>query len=162
MRVYHGTTMIVEHPLVNVGRKNLDFGNGFYLTDLEEQAVLWASRPINKGKRQFVNEYEFDIDAALNGEFRYLKFDAYNLDWLNFVVSNRKGGNEWTQYDIIEGGIANDRVFNTIELYSDGLISDKEALQSLIYEKPNNQICLLNQTIIDRHIRFIQAKELQI
>ena len=98
----------------------------------------------------------------MNGEFRYLKFDAYNLDWLNFVVSNRKGGNEWTQYDIIEGGIANDRVFNTIELYSDGLISDKEALQRLIYEKPNNQICLLNQTIIDRHIRFIQAKELQI
>ena len=40
MRVYHGTTMIVDHPLVNVGRKNLDFGNGFYLTDLEEQAVL--------------------------------------------------------------------------------------------------------------------------
>ena len=133
MRVYHGTTMIVDHPLVNVGRKNLDFGND-----------------------------ELDIDAALNGEFRYLKFDAYNLDWLNFVVSNRKGGNEWTQYDIIEGGIANDRVFNTIELYSDGLISDKEALQRLIYEKPNNQICLLNQTIIDRHIRFIQAKELQI
>ena len=154
--------MIVEHPLVNVGRKNLDFGNGFYLTDLEEQAVLWDSRPINKGKGQFVNEYEFDNDATLNGEFRYLKFDAYNLDWLNFVVSNRKGGNEWTQYDIIEGGIANDRVFNTIELYSDGLISDKEALQRLIYEKPNNQICLLNQTIIDRHIRFIQAKELQI
>ena len=30
--------MIVEHPLVSVGRKNLDFGNGFYLTDLEEQA----------------------------------------------------------------------------------------------------------------------------
>ncbi len=151
--------MIVERPLVDVGRKNLDFGNGFYLTDLEEQAVSWASRPINKGKRQFVNEYEFDFETALNESFRYLKFDAYNLDWLNFVVTNRKGGNEWAQYDIIEGGIANDRVFNTIELYSDGLISDKEALQRLIYEKPNNQICLLNQAVVDRHLKFIQANE---
>ena len=151
--------MIVEHPLVNVGRKNLDFGNGFYLTDREEQAVSWVSRPINNGKRQFVNEYEFDLRAAINEGFRHLRFDTYDLNWLNFVVTNRKGGNEWAKYDIIEGGIANDRVFNTIELYSDGLISAQEALQRLIYEKTNNQICILNQTVVDRHLRFIQANE---
>ncbi len=160
MRVYHGAVTIVEHPSADVGRRNLDFGKGFYLTDIEEQAASWASRPINKGRRQFVNEYEFDFCAALDSGYRYLKFDAYNLDWLNFVIANRRGGDAWTQYDIIEGGIANDRVFNTIELYSDGLISDKEALQRLIFEKPNNQICILDQDVIDRHIRFIQAKEL--
>ena len=44
MRVYHGSTMVVEHPLVHVGRKGLDFGLGFYVTDIRQQAVAWADR----------------------------------------------------------------------------------------------------------------------
>lgn len=50
MKVYHGSTEIVRNPLVGVGRKNLDFGQGFYVTDLKEQAVSWAMRPMNRGK----------------------------------------------------------------------------------------------------------------
>lgn len=41
--LYHGSTTIVTHPLVNVGRKDLDFGPGFYLTPLYEQAKQWAN-----------------------------------------------------------------------------------------------------------------------
>ena len=77
------------------------------------------------------------------------------------VISNRKGGSDWRQFDIVEGGIANDRIFNTIELYSSGLISENEALQRLIYEKPNNQICILNQDIIDNHLTFVEAREIK-
>ena len=36
--LYHGSNVIVEHPLVSIGRKDLDFGPGFYLTPLFEQA----------------------------------------------------------------------------------------------------------------------------
>ena len=39
MEVFHGTTLIVETPLVGVGRKNLDFGEGFYLTNIRQQAI---------------------------------------------------------------------------------------------------------------------------
>ena len=39
MKVYHGSTIIVREPLANVGRRNLDFGEGFYVTDLREQAI---------------------------------------------------------------------------------------------------------------------------
>ena len=42
--LYHGSSDIVEHPLVNIGRKDLDFGPGFYLTPLHEQASQWATR----------------------------------------------------------------------------------------------------------------------
>lgn len=42
--LYHGSNVIVEHPLINVGRKDLDFGPGFYLTPLYEQAAKWAIR----------------------------------------------------------------------------------------------------------------------
>ena len=44
LKVYHGATCAVPQPLCNAGRPNLDFGQGFYVTDLREQAVGWAQR----------------------------------------------------------------------------------------------------------------------
>lgn len=160
MKVFHGSISIVDKPLANAGRNHLDFGKGFYLTDLENQAVSWASRPLNQGKRKYLNIYELDFDAVINAGYRYIHFNEYNAEWLHFVISNRKGGSDWKQFDIVEGGIANDRIFNTIELYSSGLISEKEALQRLVYEKPNNQICILNQDVIDNHLTFVEAREI--
>ena len=37
--------------------------------------------------------------------------------------------------------MANDKVFNTVELFFDGLIDKAEAIKRLRYEKPNVQIC---------------------
>ena len=157
MRVYHGSTVIVDAPLVGAGRRNLDFGLGVYVTDLEQQAVSWATRPVNGGKPSFLNKYDLDIESVIVGGYKYKKFDAYDSEWLDFVVSNRRGGIDWQNYDIIEGGIANDRVFNTIELYETNLISKEEALDRLKYEKPNKQICILNQEIVDNHLQFIDS-----
>lgn len=52
MIVYHGSTDVITNPLVNVGRKNLDFGKGFYVTVLKKQALAWATRPVNMGKEK--------------------------------------------------------------------------------------------------------------
>lgn len=38
MIVYHGSVYSIERPLANIGRKNLDFGQGFYVTDMKLQA----------------------------------------------------------------------------------------------------------------------------
>lgn len=57
------------------------------------------------------------------------------------------------------GGIADDRVYNTMELYIDNLISKEETLKRLKYYKPNNQICIVNQEVIDLHLKFIKAEE---
>ena len=46
-----------------------------------------------------------------------------------------------SDYDIVMGGVANDKVFNTVELFFDGLIDKTEAINRLRYEKPNLQIC---------------------
>lgn len=161
MKVYHGSTIVVKAPLVGVGRDNLDFGKGFYVTDLDEQAVSWASRPSNTDKQQILNIYDFDKEGAVKAAFRYKLFKAYDADWLEFVIASRKGEPVWKEYDIIEGGIANDRVFNTIELYAQGLITQDEALQRLRYEKPNNQICILNQDVVDSFLHFVEAKEIK-
>jgi len=161
MKVYHGSTIVVKVPLVGVGRDNLDFGKGFYITDLDEQAVSWASRPSNTDKQQILNIYDFDKEGAEKAAFRYKLFKAYDADWLEFVIASRRGEPVWKEYDIIEGGIANDRVFNTIELYAQGLITQDEALQRLRYEKPNNQICILNQDVVDSFLHFVEAKEIK-
>ena len=161
MKVYHGSTIVVKVPLVGVGRDNLDFGKGFYITDLDEQAVSWASRPSNTDKQQILNIYDFDKEGAEKAAFHYKLFKAYDADWLEFVIASRRGEPVWKEYDIIEGGIANDRVFNTIELYSQGLITQDEALQRLRYEKPNNQICILNQDVVDSFLHFVEAKEIK-
>lgn len=161
MKVFHGSISIVDRQLANAGRNHLDFGKGFYLTTLENQAISWASRPLNQGKQKYLNIYELDFSAVVNEGYKYLHFNEYNAEWLNFVISDRKGGSNWRQFDTVEGGIANDRIFNTIELHSSGLISENEALQRLIYEKPNNQICVLNQDIIDNHLTFVEAREIK-
>ncbi len=157
MKVYHGSTIMVNSPLVGVGRRNLDFGKGFYLTDLQEQALSWANRPINAGKPKVLNVYELDIEGIIQAGYRYKHFMAYDAEWLEFVVASRRGESVWEEFDIIEGGIANDRVFNTIELYSQGLITQDIALQRLVYEKPNNQICILSQAIADRFLCFMNS-----
>jgi hypothetical protein len=74
MKVYHGSTEKITSPLVNVGRKNLDFGQGFYAADL---------------------------------------------------------------------------------------ITAEEALQRLSYHKPNNQICIINQEIIERYLHFIESIKIE-
>lgn len=159
MKVYHGSTLTVDKPLVAVGRRNLDFGQGFYVTDLEEQAISWASRPSNEGKQKVLNVYELDIDSIVADGYRYKRFEAYDTDWLDFVVANRRSEERWRNYDVIKGGIANDRVFNTIELYAAGLTPMEEALKRLRYEQPNNQICILRQEVIDKHLHFLEARQ---
>lgn len=155
MKVYHGGTCIIKSPLVNVGRAGLDFGEGFYVTDNREQAIEWAKKMADRRQTiPIINEYNIDVDYIYEN-FQCLKFENYDIDWLNFIADNRKGLNNWQKYDLIEGGVADDRVVDTVESYIAELISANEALKRLIYHKPNNQICILNQDIANNHLKFI-------
>ena len=40
--LFHGSYISVQAPLVKLGRKKVDFGQGFYLTNLRKQAESWA------------------------------------------------------------------------------------------------------------------------
>lgn len=159
LTVYHGSTCRVREPLSGVCRPNLDFGIGFYVTDIKEQAVRWALRTadVRHEDEAWLNTYYLDIDMCRAIPYRYLRFDTYDADWLDFVVSCRQGQNLWSAYDMIEGGIADDRVIRTIDLYIRGDYTREEALSRLIHQEPNNQFCIINQEIIDRFLRFAGA-----
>jgi hypothetical protein len=76
-----------------------------------------------------------------------MKFDRYSEEWLDFIMLCRNGQDK-SDYDVVIGGVANDKVFNTIELFFDGLIDKTEAIKRLKYEKPNLQVCLRTEKAI--------------
>ena len=156
--LYYGSNVIVEHPLVNIGRKDLDFGLGFYVTPLFEQASKWATRikMIRKAEQAIINTYEL----ACPDTYRMKRFDAYDKEWLDFIVDSRAGKQPWKDFDIIEGGVADDRVIDAVEAYINGYADVEHTLSKLIYHKPNYQICILNQEIIDKYLHFLKYERI--
>ena len=162
--LFHGSVLAISQPLVSFGRKNLDFGPGFYLTMLRPQAEAWSQVIAErKGPNAIptLSEYEFDEQSAWSSGFRCKRFAQYDNEWLDYVVDCRHGGNLHLQYDLVEGGVANDNVIDTIEDYENGIITAEQALGQLRYKKVNHQICILNQDIIDQFLHFKQSIELE-
>lgn len=156
MIVYHASSVIVDNPDTNHSRSYLDFGPGFYLTYIKDQAIKYAQRFSRRGKNAILNIYELSEDFS---QFNVKVFENYDEFWLDFVTECRSG-NIVGDYDIIIGGIANDKVFRTVDLYYAGDISKEECLKRLIYETPNNQICIRNQKVLDDCITFKYSIEL--
>ena len=155
--LYHGSFITVSSPLVGLGRKKVDFGQGFYLTNLYEQAKAWAETMAERKGRNtlpVVSSYTLDYTSVKNGNFRVKVFDSYDLEWLKYVIDCRRGGEMQKQYDLVEGGVANDNVIDTVEDYENGIITAEQALGQLRYKKVNHQICILNQEIIDKYLTF--------
>ncbi len=159
--LYHGSYVSVSTPLVKLGRKKVDFGQGFYLTKLREQAESWAKTIAErKGRsaRPVLSSYSFDYEAAKSGGYSVKVFEKYDLEWLDYVVDCRRGGVMQQNYDIVEGGVANDNVIDTVEDYENDIITSEQALGQLRYKEVNHQICILNQDIVDKYLSFISSE----
>lgn len=138
MTFYHGSYLEIAVPDLFHSRLNVDFGRGFYVTPLYEQAVKWCGKFKRRGKNGIISCYIFDESRV--DDLKVLKFDSYSDGWLDFIL-NCRSGKDTTNYDLVVGGVANDKVFNTVELFFDGLIHKPEAISRLRYEEPNLQVC---------------------
>ena len=131
MIVYHGSKMIVESPEIRIAKYNKDFYFGFYCTLLPEQAIRWATRFNGTG---YLNEYLYTPNEHLNVKI----FPEMTEEWLDFIVSCRLGHSH--NYDIVEGPMADDTIFNYVQNFVDGKIS-REAFWALAkFKKPTHQI----------------------
>jgi hypothetical protein len=102
----------------------------------------------------WVNVYELTDDLI---EWKILTFESY--EWLDFVAKCRRG--EPTEdYDMIVGGIANDKVILTLDLFFSGKIGQDEALGRLRFEKPNIQYCIRSEKMLNECLTFIESKKL--
>jgi hypothetical protein len=156
MTVYHSSYDIVDKPDTVHSREGLDFGKGFYVTVLHDQAIRYAERYQLRGRKAYINVYDLNEDWKKEN---IKVFSSYSAEWLDFVAANR-ALKPVERYDAVEGGVANDKIFRTLELYFAGEINKDEALKRLVYEKPNHQICFLNQQLIDRYLTFLRSEGL--
>lgn len=158
MRLYHGSYMPVAEPQVGHSRRLLDFGSGFYLTMLQTQAEQWARVvSIRRGPMANPTVSVFELDEAALENCRIKRFESYDMEWLEYVVDCRRGGIMANQYDMIEGGVADDNVIDTVEDYEQGRMTAEQALGQLKYKDVNHQVCIRTQQIIDNYLHHIDT-----
>lgn len=129
--LFHGSTQIVEHPEIINSKFNKDFYLGFYATILYEQAERLATRFTGKG---FISEYIYKPNEKL----KILKFERMTEEWLDFVVDCRLGKKH--DYDIVEGPMANDTIYNFVQDFADGKISRAAFWELAKFKRPTHQI----------------------
>ncbi len=156
MKLYHSSDVTVIKPDIIHSRDYLDFGKGFYLTSIHEQAIRYAQRFIRRQREAWLNSYEFEFNPS---EWNVLQLDNYDKVWLNFVA-NCRAGKDISDFDIVIGGIANDKVIQTLDRYFAGELSEDETLGLLKYEKPNIQYCIRSQKLIDDCLKHIESIQL--
>ena len=156
MKLYHSSNVIVEHPDTKHSRLYLDFGRGFYLTSLNDQAERYGLRFKRRGQQAWLNTYEFAYDDSL---WKIKRFDSYDKQWLDFVAQCREG-KDVGDYDLVIGGIANDRVIITLDRYFTGEITQEEALGLLRFEKPNIQYCIRSERMLRECLTYITSEQL--
>lgn len=136
MTVYHGSQVAVRKPEIRKSVHNKDFGFGFYCTVMEAQAIRWAVRFTGEGK---ISEFDYVSDSSL----AKLTFPKMTEEWLDFIADCRRGIPH--DYDIVEGPMANDTIFNYVQDFVDGKISRAAFWELAKFKHPTHQISFNTQ-----------------
>lgn len=148
MILYHGSNVVVDHPVLLASRRMLDFGPGFYTTSDLVQAQKWAD--ITARRKQegtgIVSVYELD-DKLLNN-LSIIHFPVANQEWLEFVTAHRQGYADECEADIIIGPVANDNTMPVLRQYFAGIYTVEEALRRLLPQKLKDQFVLKTENAL--------------
>ena len=158
MKLYHGSTVAVRKPSFRPGRQNSDFGKGFYTTSNWEQAVRWAHIKMERedADRAVVSVYEFDETMFNNPDLNIRCFTGADEAWLYFVTDCRKSRKH--DFDLVQGPVANDQVFTTVNLFESGVLSAEAAILQLKAYKTYDQLSFHTARVIGA-LRFVEAIE---
>lgn len=135
MILYHGSNISIEQIDLSRSKPNKDFGQGFYLSENEEQAKDMALfKSMLLGGTPTVSKFEFDESIMGKDVLKIKVFNGYSEEWADFVFANREG-KQVEKFDVIYGPIANDKVGLQIRKLKDGSIDKFEFLNRLKYMK---------------------------
>ena len=142
MILYHGTNTDFDRIDFRKCKPNKDFGRGFYITDIKQQALEMAVRRTSfeeKGS-PVVQEYEFDESLLSSKDLKVKIFKGISNEWAEFIIVNRKAkGKRVHDFDIVIGPIADDSVVFQINLFMLHFITIEELVKRLEYKKLNSQ-----------------------
>ncbi|MCL3850131.1 MULTISPECIES: DUF3990 domain-containing protein [Parabacteroides] len=139
MTIYHGGYQSVETPRIIEGEFAKDFGNGFYCTEIKEQAARWSKRyptPI-------ISTYDYKENPAL----KVLYFKEMTEEWLDFIVNCRNGIKH--DYDIVIGAMADDQIYNYISDYINGVLTKEQFWVLAKFKYPTHQINFCTQQALE-------------
>lgn len=158
MRLYHGSSLSIPQPDVQYSRAHLDFGPGFYVTSFQEQAERWAQRKaLRTGGSATVSIYEFHAPADLTT--LSLQEDRA---WLDFVCACRRGEGLSEPYGLVVGPVADDRVYDAIDLYYRGLWDVETTLRAIRFYRLNDQYCFVTQRALESSLSFVESYEVKL
>ena len=168
MILYHGSNVIVEEPLFGYGKKENDYGQGFYCTEDIELAREWACQSPDGG---FVNCYYIDTD-----ELKTFEFDSKDIiSWLAVLISNRKVRysspiektiaefiirnyvTDLSEYDLIKGYRADDSYFTVARSFLANTITVQQLGRAMESGQLGWQVCLKSRKSFEL-IRFIGSE----
>ena len=146
MKLYHTSQIEIRDPDIHHGRKNADFGQGFYLTPDLEFASRWASSDA------IVNEYELDDRGLLLHRF------SRDEDWFNYIFHNRRATDELSA-DVVIGPIANDTIFDTLGIITSGLLKPADAMKLLMIGPEYTQVAVKTRQAA-AHLTWIRYEKI--
>lgn len=148
--LYHASGEIVEFPEIRLGKYTKDFSWGFYCTNNYEQAKRWAER---QKRIPTINYYNYEE----NKELKILRFEEMTDEWLDFIAECRQG--KVHDYDIVEGPMANDTVWNYVNDFIQGRISRKAFWALAEFKYPTHQISFHTLKALEC-LKFERSEEL--
>ena len=167
MILYHGSNVDIKEIDLSKCRPNKDFGKGFYLTTMKEQAERMALRVARMyGGMPYINEYSFDESVLSLNELNIRTFKTPSNEWAQFVITNRnykrienipQDNNIDNRYDIVIGPIANDDLALLFRQFSDGLITVETLVKEMGFKKLTNQYSFHTESAI-KYLAKLGAK----
>ena len=142
MILYHGSNMAIDGIDLNRCRPYKDFGRGFYLTDIREQAQRMAARTARMfSGNPTLTMFEFDLEEAQSSELKVKVFKEPDWEWARFVMSNRDINTTQPchDYDIVIGPVADDTIARLLRLYTENFINEEQLLHELTFSKVTSQ-----------------------
>ena len=147
MILYHTSNQIIEHPDIHHGRKNADFGWGFYLTPDREFTYRWAR------ENAVVNEYELNATGLKVHTFKR------DTDWFEYIFHNRRLQDS-IDADVIIGPIANDTIFDTLGIITSGFLNSEQALRLLMIGPEYTQVAIKTEKAVSQ-LRWVRAERIE-
>lgn len=146
MRLYHGSNSKIKNIDLTKCKPYKDFGQGFYLTEIEEQASQMARRTASiYGGSAVVTQFEFDETALSDSTLSIKRFEEPNEEWALFVMANRSRERQHPvhEYDIVIGPVADDTIATLFRNFDDGIIDLPMLVKGLKYKKISSQYLFL-------------------
>ena len=169
MRLYHGSNIVIDNINLAMCRPYKDFGRGFYLTDIEEQAKKMAIRVAKiYGKKPIVNVYEIADNFKDLDNLKIKNFGIETTEeWAKFVMNNRSRFftdtkntlcNKDNKYDIVIGPAADDNMALLFRQYENEIIDFQTLLRGMIYKKTSSQYSFHTENSV-KLLRKVMSKD---